>query len=121
MQVSVSPTSEHLSFMWRCTSNISNMGHECLKSSLAFRKPATAVASRRPARADGPKVGLDATMGMKASAFSDARGALCSTRCQPSAAESCSPTATPGCSMLLGAAWHYADLRLSIGALSGWY
>ena len=33
--------------------------HECLKSSLAFRKPAVAVASRRPARADGPKVGLD--------------------------------------------------------------
>ena len=28
--------------------------HECLKSSLAFRKPAVAVASRRPARADGP-------------------------------------------------------------------
>ena len=37
------------------------MGHECLKSSLAFRKPAVAAASRRPARADGPKVkvGLD--------------------------------------------------------------
>ena len=33
--------------------------HECLKSSLAFRKPAVAAASRRPARADGPKVGLD--------------------------------------------------------------
>ena len=33
--------------------------HECLKSSLAFRKPATAVASRRPARADGLMVGLD--------------------------------------------------------------
>ena len=25
-----------------------SLGHECLKSSLAFRKPATAVASRRP-------------------------------------------------------------------------
>ena len=35
------------------------MAHECLKSSLAFRKPAVAAASRRPARADGPKVGLD--------------------------------------------------------------
>ena len=35
------------------------MVHECLKSSLAFRKPAVAAASRRPARADGPKVGLD--------------------------------------------------------------
>ena len=33
--------------------------HECLKSSLAFRNPAVAVASRRPARADAPKVGLD--------------------------------------------------------------
>ena len=33
--------------------------HECLKSSLAFRKPATAVASRRPAWADGLMVGLD--------------------------------------------------------------
>ena len=35
------------------------MGHECLKSSLAFRKLAVAAASRRPARADRPKVGLD--------------------------------------------------------------
>ena len=32
---------------------------ECLKSSLAFRKPAVAAANHRPARADGPKVGLD--------------------------------------------------------------
>ena len=56
--------------MWRRTASHSvpgvlheSFGHECLKSSLAFRKPATAVASnfasRRPARADGPKVGLD--------------------------------------------------------------
>ena len=36
-----------------------SLGHECLKSSLAFRKPATAVASRRPAWADGLMVGLD--------------------------------------------------------------
>ena len=36
------------------------MEHECAKSSLAFRKPAVAAASRRPARADnGPKVSLD--------------------------------------------------------------
>ena len=35
------------------------MVHECLKSLLAFCKPAVAAASRRPARADGPKVGLD--------------------------------------------------------------
>ena len=35
------------------------MTHECAKSSLTFRKPAVAAASRRPARADGPKVGLD--------------------------------------------------------------
>ena len=34
--------------------------HESLKSSLASRKPAVAAASCRPARADGPKVGLDA-------------------------------------------------------------
>ena len=27
--------------------------HECLKSSLAFRKPAVAVVSRRPARTEG--------------------------------------------------------------------
>ena len=35
------------------------MAHECARSSLAFYKPAVAAASRRPARADGPKVGLD--------------------------------------------------------------
>ena len=31
--------------------------HECLKSSLAFHKPAVAAASRRPARADGLRAG----------------------------------------------------------------
>ena len=36
-----------------------SFAHECLKSPLAFRKPAMAAASRRPARADAPKVGLD--------------------------------------------------------------
>ena len=36
-----------------------SFAHECLKSSLAFRNPVTAATSRRPARADGPKVGLD--------------------------------------------------------------
>ena len=35
----------------RCMSII--MTHECAKSSLAFRKPATAAASRRPARTEG--------------------------------------------------------------------
>ena len=50
------------------------MGHECLKSSLAFRKPAVAAASRRPARADGPKVGLDGPV--QASAPGELRGAL---------------------------------------------
>ena len=50
------------------------MLHECLKSSLAFRKPATAVASRRPARADGLMVGLDS--GMQASAPGELRGAM---------------------------------------------
>ena len=33
-------------------------------------------------------------MALKASAHSEPRGALCSISCQPSAAESCSPTAT---------------------------
>ena len=37
--------------------------HECLKSLLAFRKPAVAVASRRPARTDGPKVKLRGALG----------------------------------------------------------
>ena len=41
-----------------------SFGHDSLNSSLAFRKPATAVASRRPARADGPKVGLDGHEGL---------------------------------------------------------
>ena len=40
------------------TLNVTSMG-KGLKSSLAFRKPATAVASRRPGRADGLMVGLD--------------------------------------------------------------
>ena len=37
------------------------MKDECAKSSLPFRKgkPAVATASRLPARADAPKVGLD--------------------------------------------------------------
>ena len=52
--------------------------HECLKSSLAFRKPAVAAASRRPARAGGPKVGLDGPASQKPRrrASSDLRGAL---------------------------------------------
>ena len=48
----------------------------CAKSSLAFRKPAVAAASRRPARADGPKVGLDYSMALQASAPGELRGAL---------------------------------------------
>ena len=51
-------------------------------------------------------------MGMKASAFSDARGALCSTRCQPSAAESCSPTATHDSSTRPVPQGHSGDLRV---------
>ena len=47
----------HESFHFQSFSVI--FSHECLKSLLAFRKPAVAAASRRPARADGPKVGLD--------------------------------------------------------------
>ena len=30
-----------------------SLGHECLKSSLAFRKPATYADSRHPARTEG--------------------------------------------------------------------
>ena len=55
------------------------MAHECAKSSLAFRKPAVTAASRRPARADGPKVGLDgpASLGAgRAPCWSVLRGAL---------------------------------------------
>ena len=51
-----------------------SLAHECLKSSLAFRKPATAVASRRPARADGLMVGLDGHA--SASAPAELRGAM---------------------------------------------
>ena len=51
------------------------IGHECLKSSLAFRKPAVAAASRRPARADGPEVGLDGPATLQASAPGELRGA----------------------------------------------
>ena len=53
---------------------------DCAKSSLAFRKPAVAVASRHPARgrADGPKVGLDgpARSSKPRRRASSARGAL---------------------------------------------
>ena len=54
------------------------IGHECLKSSLAFRKPAMAAASRRPARADDPKVGLDGPACCKPRrwAVGELRGAL---------------------------------------------
>ena len=53
-----------------------SFAHESSKSSLAFRKPAVAVASRRPARADGPKVGLDGPASLQASAPGELRGAL---------------------------------------------
>ena len=50
------------------------MVHDCAKSSLAFHKPAVAAASRRPARADGPKVGLDGlSMALQASAPGELR------------------------------------------------
>ena len=54
------------------------MAHECVKCSLAFRKPAVAAASRRPARADGPKVGDIDGRALQASAPGEAapRGAL---------------------------------------------
>jgi len=46
------------------------------KTSLAFRKPATAVASLRPARADGPKVGLDGHASLRLSSPGELRGAM---------------------------------------------
>ena len=56
--------------------------HEChrmckkLARARRFRKPAVAAASRRPARADGLKVGLDGRALQQASAPSELRGAL---------------------------------------------
>ena len=58
----------------------------------------TPTAATRP----GLKASRSASMGMKSSAPADSRGALWGIGCQPSAAESCSPTATHGSSMLLG-------------------
>ena len=56
------------------------LAHECLKSSLAFFKPAMAAASRLPARADGPNVGLRPPLQASAlrppSADGELRGAL---------------------------------------------
>ena len=53
------------------------MAHECLKSSLTFRQPAVAVASRRLARADGPKVSASMALPqVPASASGELRGAL---------------------------------------------
>ena len=40
-------------FFWKQSGSPTCMVHECLKSSLAFRKPAVAAASRRPARVKG--------------------------------------------------------------------
>ena len=62
--------------------------HECLKSSLAFRKPATAVASRRPGRADGLMVGLDGHASLSAgrAPWRDGQGFLC-TECAHHAAD----------------------------------
>ena len=50
------------------------VGHDCEKSLLAFRKPAVAAASRRPARTDAPKVGLDGPPSLAAPG--ELRGAL---------------------------------------------
>ena len=58
-------------------------------------------------------------MALKASAHSEPCGSLCSTSCQPSAAESCSPTATRVHMTLPYArtAWWYR--RQVVAALSG--
>ena len=50
------------------------MAHECLISSLAFRKPATAVASRRPR--PGLMAPRSASMALQASAPGELCGAL---------------------------------------------
>ena len=50
------------------------MSDECAKRLPDFRKPAVAAASRRPTRADGPKVA--ASMALQASAPGELRGAL---------------------------------------------
>ena len=55
-------------------------------------QPAHTHCERPHPASAGLKASRSASMGMKASAHSDARGALCSIRSQPSAAESCSPT-----------------------------
>ena len=52
------------------------MAHECAKSSLAFRKPAVAAASRRPARGAGLMAPRSASMALQASAPGELRGAL---------------------------------------------
>ena len=100
--------------------------HECLKSSLAFRKPGMTAVSGRMARA--AMASRSASMTVKAqshaaleTAHTEPRGALWSIGCQPSAAESCSPTATHDTSTLSGPPGRSGDLRLLIAALSGWY
>ena len=61
------------------------------------------VVTRLLAMTEGlTKASRSASMAVKASAYSEPRGSLCSTRCQPSAAESCSPTPAVTTTMLFG-------------------
>jgi len=113
----VSSRSTHLSGLFH-----ESFAHECCEraricaSARASRPRTPTAATRLP----GLKASRSASMGMKSSAPADGRGALWGIGCQPSEAESCSPTATHGSSMLLGPSVGSGDLRLLIAALSGW-
>ena len=76
--------------------------HDSLKSSLAFRKPATAVASRRPARADGRS--WSASMGMQASAPAELCGALGRAGYHCASGPMAKFVVDAGCSLQMGAA-----------------
>ena len=64
-------------------------------------------ARRHPTAAAWPglKASRSASMTVKATAHTEPRGALWSIGCQPSAAESCSPTATVLCFVLEIGVW----------------
>ena len=76
--------------------------HECLKSSLAFRKPATAVAAAA-ARA-GLTASWSASMGMQASAPGELRGAMGRASYLSVGGSKAKFVADAGNSMLLGPA-----------------
>ena len=79
-------------------------------------RPRTPTAATRP----GLKASRSASMTVKATAHTEPRGALWSIGCQPSAAASCSPTATHDCSTRPVPQGCSGDLHLLIAALTGW-